>query len=338
MFDSLSECLEGVFKILKGESKFMEINIVQFVKEICCVFVVADVNYKIVKDFMDIVKEKVFGQENVLSLVKFGELMVKIVNDEFVSLMGGEVVFFDLKGKLLVIFIVGLQGFGKIIFFGKLVCYLKVNNKKSFLFVVCDVYCLVVINQFGVIGDQIKVLVYKEMENKNLVEIVFKGIVYVQVYSYDVVIIDMAGCLLVDEEMMEEIFNIKEVVQFNEMLFVVDFMIGQDVVNIVKVFNDWIDYDGVVLIKFDGDMCGGVVFFIKYIVGKLIKFVFIGEKMDMFDVFYFDCMASCILGMGDIIFFVECVEQQFDEEQAKKLEKKIKKNKFDFNDFLEQIG
>jgi signal recognition particle subunit SRP54 len=338
MFDSLSDRLEGAFKTLKGESKLTEINIAQSVKEIRRALVAADVNYKIAKDFTDTVKEKALGQENVLSSVKPGELMVKIVNDELVNLMGGEAASFDLKGKPSVILIAGLQGSGKTTFSGKLARHLKVNNKKSPLLVACDVYRPAAINQLGVIGDQIKVPVYKEMENKNPVEIALKGIAHAQAHSHDVVIIDTAGRLSVDEEMMEEISNIKEAVQPNETLFVVDSMTGQDAVNTAKAFNDRIDYDGVVLTKLDGDTRGGAALSIKYTVGKPIKFVSTGEKMDTLDVFHPDRMASRILGMGDIISFVERAEQQFDEEQAKKLEKKIKKNKFDFNDFLEQIG
>lgn len=338
MFDSLSERLEGAFKTLKGDNKLTELNIAQSVKEIRRALVAADVNYKIAKDFTDTIKEKALGTENVLNAVKPGELMVKIVNDELVNLMGGEAASFDLKGKPSVVLIAGLQGSGKTTFSGKLARHLKLNNKKSPLLVACDVYRPAAINQLGVIGDQIKVPVYKELENKNPVEIALKGIAHAQAHNHDVVIIDTAGRLSVDEEMMEEISNVKEAVQPNETLFVVDSMTGQDAVNTAKAFNDRINYDGVVLTKLDGDTRGGAALSIKYTVGKPIKFVSTGEKMDTLDVFHPDRMASRILGMGDIISFVERAEQQFDEEQAKKLEKKIKKNKFDFNDFLEQIG
>ena len=338
MFDSLSERLEGAFKTLKGESKLTDINIAQSVKEIRRALVAADVNYKIAKEFTDNVKDKALGQENVLKSVKPGQLMIKIVNDELVELMGGTAAEINLKGKPAVILIAGLQGSGKTTFSGKLAFHLKNERKKSPLLVACDVYRPAAINQLSVIGDQVKVPVYKETENKNPVEIALKGIAHAQAHNHDVVIVDTAGRLSIDEEMMTEIANIKEAIQPNETLFVVDSMTGQDAVNTAEAFNERIDYDGVVLTKLDGDTRGGAALSIKYQVGKPIKFVSMGEQMNTLDVFYPDRMASRILGMGDIISFVEMAERQFDEESAKKLEKKIKKNKFDFNDFLEQIG
>ncbi|MCB9352906.1 MAG: signal recognition particle protein, partial [Lewinellaceae bacterium] len=300
--------------------------------------VAADVNYKIAKEFTDNVKDKALGQENVLKSVKPGQLMIKIVNDELVELMGGTAAEINLKGKPAVILIAGLQGSGKTTFSGKLAFHLKNERKKSPLLVACDVYRPAAINQLSVIGDQVKVPVYKETENKNPVEIALKGIAHAQAHNHDVVIVDTAGRLSIDEEMMTEIANIKEAIQPNETLFVVDSMTGQDAVNTAEAFNERIDYDGVVLTKLDGDTRGGAALSIKYQVGKPIKFVSMGEQMNTLDVFHPDRMASRILGMGDIISFVEMAERQFDEESAKKLEKKIKKNKFDFNDFLEQIG
>ncbi|MCO6478615.1 MAG: signal recognition particle protein [Phaeodactylibacter sp.] len=338
MFDSLSERLEGAFKTLKGESKLTDINIAQSVKEIRRALVGADVNYKIAKEFTDKVKEKALGQDNVLKSVKPGQLMIKIVNDELVELMGGTAADINLKGKPAVVLVAGLQGSGKTTFSGKLAYHLKNERKKSPLLVACDVYRPAAIDQLSVIGEQVKVPVYKEAENKNPVEIALKGIAHAQAHNHDVVIVDTAGRLSIDEEMMAEIANIKAAIQPNETLFVVDSMTGQDAVNTAEAFNERIDYDGVVLTKLDGDTRGGAALSIKYQVGKPIKFVSMGEKMNTLDVFHPDRMASRILGMGDIVSFVEMAERQFDEEQAKKLEKKIKKNKFDFNDFLEQIG
>ncbi|MCO6488612.1 MAG: signal recognition particle protein [Phaeodactylibacter sp.] len=338
MFDSLSERLEGAFKTLKGESKLTDINIAQSVKEIRRALVAADVNYKIAKEFTDKVKDKALGQENVLRSVKPGQLMIKIVNDELVELMGGTAADINLRGKPAVILVAGLQGSGKTTFSGKLAYHLRNERKKSPLLVACDVYRPAAIDQLTVIGEQVKTPVYKEPENKNPVEIALKGIAHAQAHNHDVVIVDTAGRLSIDEEMMQEIANIKEAIQPNETLFVVDSMTGQDAVNTAEAFNERIDYDGVVLTKLDGDTRGGAALSIKYQVGKPIKFVSMGEKMNTLDVFHPDRMASRILGMGDIVSFVEMAERQFDDEQAKKLEKKIKKNKFDFNDFLEQIG
>jgi signal recognition particle subunit SRP54 len=338
MFNSLSERLEGAFKTLKGESSLTEINIAQSVKEIRRALVAADVNYKIAKEFTDKVKDKALGQENVLKSVKPGQLMTKIVNDELVELMGGSTAEISIKGKPSVILIAGLQGSGKTTFSGKLAYHLKNEHKKNTLLVACDVYRPAAIDQLTVIAGQVKAPIYKEPENKNPVEIALKGIAHAKDHNLDVVIVDTAGRLSVDEQMMEEIANIKEAIQPDETLFVVDSMTGQDAVNTAKAFNDQINYDGVVLTKLDGDTRGGAALSIKYTVGKPIKFVSMGEKMNTLDVFHPDRMASRILGMGDIVSFVEMAERQFDEDQAKKLEKKIKKNKFDFNDFLEQIG
>ncbi|MCG8331637.1 MAG: signal recognition particle protein [Chitinophagales bacterium] len=338
MFNSLSERLEGAFKTLKGENKLTEINVAQSVKEIRRALVAADVNYKIAKEFTDTIKDKALGQENLLKSVKPGQLMTKIVNDELVDLMGGTSVDIDLKGKPAVILIAGLQGSGKTTFTGKLALHLKTERKKRPLVVACDVYRPAAVDQLTVIADQVKCPIYKDPGNQNPVEIALQGIKHAQDHNLDVVIVDTAGRLSVDEKMMEEISNIKEAIQPSETLFVVDSMTGQDAVNTAKAFNDRLNFDGVVLTKLDGDTRGGAALSIKYTVGKPIKFVSMGEKMNTLDVFHPDRMASRILGMGDIVSFVEMAERQFDEEQAKKLEKKIKKNKFDFNDFLDQIG
>lgn len=338
MFDSLTDRLEGAFKTLKGESKLTELNIAQSVKEIRRALVAADVNYKIAKEFTDKVKEKALGQQNLLKTVKPGELMVKIVQDELTDLMGGEAADFDLKGSPAIVLIAGLQGSGKTTFSGKLANFLKNKRKKSPLLVACDVYRPAAINQISVIGEQIKVPVYKEEENKNPVEIAANAIRHAQQHNFDVLIVDTAGRLSVDEEMMQEIESIKKAILPNETLFVVDSMTGQDAVNTAEAFNERIDYDGVVLTKLDGDTRGGAALSIKYTVGKPIKFVSEGEKMDTLDVFYPDRMSQRILGMGDIVSLVEKAQEQFDEKEAERLEKKIKKNKFDFNDFLSQIN
>lgn len=338
MFESLSDRLEGAFKTLKGESRLTEINIAQSVKEIRRALVGADVNYKIAKEFTDKVKDKALGQENVLKSVKPGELMVKIVMDELVELMGGEAAELDLKNKPTVILIAGLQGSGKTTFSAKLALHLKSKKKKAPLLVACDVYRPAAIDQLTVLSEQIKVPIYKEPENKNPVEIALKSLAHAQAHNLDVVIVDTAGRLSIDEAMMAEISNIKGAILPNETLFVVDSMTGQDAVNTAKAFNEVIDYDGVVLTKLDGDTRGGAALSIKYTVGKPIKFVSAGEKMDTLDVFHPDRMAQRILGMGDIVSFVERAQHQLDEKEAKRLEKKIRKNKFDFNDFLSQIN
>ena len=337
MFDSLSGKLESAFKNIKGEGKLTEVNIAQSIKEIRRALVGADVNYKIAKEFTDKVKDQALGTRNVLKAVKPGELMVKIVMEEMTALMGGTAEGIDLNGKPTVILIAGLQGSGKTTFSGKLAKYLKAKKNKKPLLVACDVYRPAAIDQLGVLGEQINVPVYKEVGNSNPVEIAQNAVVHATEEKYDVVIVDTAGRLAIDEEMMNEISQIKEGIEPNETLFVVDSMTGQDAVNTAAAFNDVIDYDGVVLTKLDGDSRGGAALSVKYTVGKPIKFISTGEKLDALDMFYPDRMAQRILGMGDIISFVERAQDQYDEEEAKKLEKKIKKNKFDFNDFLKQI-
>lgn len=338
MFQSLSDRLEGAFKTLKGENKLTEINIAQSIKEIRRALVAADVNYKIAKEFTDNIKDKALGQDNVLKAVKPGELMIKIVLDELVSLMGGETAEANFKGKPAVVLVAGLQGSGKTTFSGKLANFLKKKHKKSPLLVACDVYRPAAIDQLTVLSEQIGVGIYKEPESKNPVEIALKSLQHAQTHGHDVVIVDTAGRLTVDEAMMDEISNLKQALLPNETLFVVDSMTGQDAVNTAKAFNDVIDYDGVVLTKLDGDTRGGAALSIKYTVGKPIKFVSTGEKMDTLDVFHPDRMARRILGFGDIVSLVEKAQEQFDEEEAKRIEAKIRKNKFDFNDFLGQIA
>ncbi len=338
MFDSLSDRLEGAFKTLKGEGKLTEINIAKSVKEIRRALVGADVNYKIAKEFTDTIKDKALGSENILSAVKPGELMVKIVNDELTELMGGQSVGINIKANPGIVLIAGLQGSGKTTFSGKLANFLKQKRKKKPLLVACDVYRPAAIEQITVLGEQIGVPVYKEEANKNVVEIAQNAIKHAKVHGFDVVIVDTAGRLAVDEEMMTEIRNIKAGINPTESLFVVDSMTGQDAVNTAKAFNEVINYDGVVLTKLDGDTRGGAALSIKYTVGKPIKFVSMGEGMDTLDVFYPERMAQRILGMGDIVSLVEKAQEQFDEKEAARLEKKIRKNKFDFNDFLSQLN
>ncbi len=337
MFENLSEKLEGAFKNLKGQGKLTEINIAKAIKDVRRALVAADVNYKIAKEFTDKVKEKALGTENVLSSVRPGELMVKIVFDEMVELMGGQSVGINIKGNPGIVLISGLQGSGKTTFTGKLAKYLKDKKKKRPLVVACDVYRPAAIDQLTVVAESVGATIYKEPDNKNPVEIAQNAIAYAKANTHDVVIVDTAGRLAVDEEMMDEIAAIKEGIHPTETLFVVDSMTGQDAVNSAKAFNDRINYDGVVLTKLDGDTRGGAALTIKYTVGKPIKFVSAGEKMDTLDVFHPDRMAQRILGMGDITSFVEKAQEQFDEKEAKRLEKKIRKNKFDFNDFLGQI-
>ncbi len=337
MFDSLSEKLDGAFKNLKGDGKLTEINVAQSIKEIRRALVGADVNYKIAKEFTDKIKDKAMGQANVLTSIKPGELMVKIVMDEMTELMGGEAVGVDLNGKPTVILIAGLQGSGKTTFTGKISKWLKEKKNKKVLVTACDVYRPAAIDQLTVLAEQVGVDIYKEPENKNPVEIAQNAIVHAVDNKLDVVIVDTAGRLAVDEEMMNEIAAIKDGIDPNETLFVVDSMTGQDAVNTAKAFNERIDYTGVVLTKLDGDTRGGAALSVKYTVGKPIKFISTGEKMDQLDMFYPERMAQRILGMGDIVSFVERAQDQFDEKEAAKLEKKIKKNKFDFNDFLKQI-
>jgi signal recognition particle subunit SRP54 len=338
MFNSLSDRLDSAFKSLTGDGKLTEINIAQSVKEIRRALVAADVNYKIAKEFTDRVKDKALGSENILKNVKPGELMVKIVQDELTELMGGQAEGISIKDNPAVILIAGLQGSGKTTFTGKLALHLKEKRKKKVLVCACDVYRPAAIDQLTVIAEQVGAAIYKEPENKNPVEIALNAIAHAQQNKYDVVIVDTAGRLSVDEQMMNEIASVKEAISPNETLFVVDSMTGQDAVNTAKAFNDRINYDGVVLTKLDGDTRGGAALSVKYTVGKPIKFISTGEKMDTLDVFHPERMAQRILGMGDIVSFVERAQDQFDEEEAKRLEKKIKKNKFDFNDFLSQIA
>jgi signal recognition particle subunit SRP54 len=337
MFDNLSERLDSAFKLLKGEGRISEINVATTVKEIRRALVDADVNYKIAKEFTDRVKDKALG-EKVLTAVSPGQLMVKIVKDELADLMGGEEVELDLSDRPTIILIAGLQGSGKTTFSGKLANYLNTKKSKKPLLVAGDVYRPAAINQLQVLGEQIKVPVYTEPENKDVVQIALNAIAHAKKEGHGVVIIDTAGRLAVDEVMMTEVANIKAAVNPKEILFVVDSMTGQDAVNTAKAFNDRLDFTGVVLTKLDGDTRGGAALSIKYTVEKPIKFVSMGEKLDTLDVFYPDRMAQRILGMGDIISLVERAQDQFDEEEAKKIEKKIRANKFDFEDFKTQLG
>ncbi|MBI5915713.1 MAG: signal recognition particle protein [Bacteroidetes bacterium] len=337
MFDNLSDKLDLAFKSLTGERKLTELNVAESIKEIRRALVAADVNYTIAKEFTEKVRGKALGTQNVLKSVNPGQLMIKIVSDELTELMGGQAAGINLKGSPSVILIAGLQGSGKTTFSGKLAHFLKTKRQKLPLLVACDVYRPAAIDQLEIIGEQISVPVYKELENKNPVEIALKSIAHAQAHGFDVVIVDTAGRLAVDEEMMREITNVREAISPNETLFVVDSMTGQDAVNTAKTFNDRLNFDGVVLTKMDGDTRGGAALSIKYTVGKPIKYVSMGEKMDTLDVFYPERMAQRILGMGDIVSLVEKAQEQFDEVEAKRLEKKIMKNKFDFNDFLSQI-
>ncbi len=338
MFENLSDKLESALKTLKGDGKLTELNIANSIKEIRRALVAADVNYKIAKEFTDKIKDKALGTENVLDSVRPGELMVKIVQDEMTELMGGQAAGINIKGNPGVILISGLQGSGKTTFSGKLAKYLKDKKAKKPLLVACDVYRPAAVDQLTVLAEQIGVPIYKEPENKNPVEISKNAIQFAKSNHNDVVIIDTAGRLSVDEQMMNEIEQIKNTIQPTETLFVVDSMTGQDAVNTAAVFNERLNFDGVVLTKLDGDTRGGAALTIKYSVGKPIKFVSSGEKMETLDVFYPDRMAQRILGMGDIVSFVERAQEQFDEKEAARLEKKIKKNKFDFNDFLGQLN
>jgi len=336
MFESLSERLEGAFKQLKGEGRLTELNVATTVKEIRRALVDADVNYKIAKEFTDKVKDKAMG-EKVLNAISPGQLMVKIVKDELASLMGGTESEFNHNGNPAVILIAGLQGSGKTTFSGKLANYLKTKKGKSPLLVAADIYRPAAIDQLTVLGGQIGVDVYSDPENKDAVAIAQAAIREAKAKNKNVVIIDTAGRLAVDEAMMTEVANIKAAVQPTEILFVVDSMTGQDAVNTAKTFNDRLDFSGVVLTKLDGDTRGGAALTIRYTVNKPIKFVSSGEKLDTIDVFYPERMAQRILGMGDITTLVERAQAQFDEEQAKKLEKKIRKNQFDFEDFKQQL-
>lgn len=336
MFENLTDRLERSFKMLKGEGKITEINVAETLKDVRRALLDADVNYKVAKSFTDTVKQKALGM-NVLTAVKPGQLMVKIVHDELAKLMGGEASELQLKSKPSIILMSGLQGSGKTTFSGKLANMLKQKQHKNPLLVACDVYRPAAIDQLKVVGEGIGVPVYSEPENKNVNEIALNAIQQAKAKGNDVVIIDTAGRLAVDEQMMDEIASLKEAVHPDETLFVVDSMTGQDAVNTAKEFNDRLDFDGVVLTKLDGDTRGGAALSIRTVVTKPIKFIGTGEKMDAIDVFHPARMADRILGMGDIVSLVERAQEQFDEEEARKLQKKIQKNKFDFNDFLNQI-
>ena len=336
MFENLSDRLERSFKILKGEGQITEINVASTLKDVRRALLDADVNFKVAKNFTDKVKEKALGM-NVLTAVKPGQLMVKIVHDELADLMGGEAVDINLDGHPAIILMSGLQGSGKTTFSGKLANLLKSKRNKKPLLVACDVYRPAAIEQLKVVGEQIQVPVYAEPENKDVVAIAQHAIQEAKAKGNDVVIVDTAGRLAVDEEMMNEIASLKESLHPSETLFVVDATTGQDAVNTAKEFNDRLDFDGVILTKLDGDTRGGAALSIRTIVTKPIKFVGTGEKMEALDVFHPNRMADRILGMGDIVSLVERAQEQFDEEEAKRLQRKIQKNKFDFNDFLGQI-
>ena len=336
MFENLSDRLERSFKILKGEGKITEINVAETLKDVRRALLDADVNYKVAKSFTDTVKKKALGM-NVLTAVKPSQLMVKIVHDELAELMGGEAAELKLNGRPSIILMSGLQGSGKTTFSGKLANMLKQKQHKNPLLVACDVYRPAAIEQLKVVGAQIGVPVYTEDGNKDVCAIAANAVREAKAKSHDVVIVDTAGRLAVDEQMMDEISRLKDSLNPDETLFVVDAMTGQDAVNTAKEFNDRLDFDGVVLTKLDGDTRGGAALSIRTVVTKPIKFVGTGEKMEAIDVFHPSRMADRILGMGDIVSLVERAQEQFDEEEAKKLQKKIQKNKFDFNDFLGQI-
>ncbi len=336
MFESLSDRLERSFKVLKGQGKITEINIAETTKEIRKALLDADVSFNIAKEFTNSVKEKALGM-NVINAVSPSQLMVKITYDELITLMGSQAVDINLKGSPAVILMAGLQGSGKTTHSAKLANLLKTKRGKKPLLAACDVYRPAAIDQLQVLGEQIGVEVYAEPENKKPVEIAQNAVRRAKDYGYDVVIIDTAGRLAVDEEMMNEITNIKNAVNPQEILFVVDSMTGQDAVNTAKAFNDRLNFDGVILTKLDGDTRGGAALTIRKVVDKPIKFVGMGEKMEALDVFHPDRMAERILGMGDIRSFVERAQEQFDDEEAAKLSKKLAKNQFDFNDFNQQI-
>lgn len=336
MFENLSEKLERSFKILKGQGKISEINVAETLKDVRRALLDADVNYKVAKNFTDTVKAKAIGQ-NVINAIKPQELMVKIVHDELAALMGGETASVNLSGNPTVILMSGLQGSGKTTFSGKLAKKLKSEKGKRPLLVACDVYRPAAIEQLKVLAEQISVPVYTEEGNKNPVEIAENAIKYAKLNHLDLVIVDTAGRLAVDEQMMNEIAAIKKAIKPQETLFVVDSMTGQDAVNTAKEFNDRLDFDGVVLTKLDGDTRGGAALSIRTVVTKPIKFVGTGEKLDAVDLFHPSRMADRILGMGDIVSLVEKAQQQFDEKQALELQRKIQKNQFNFNDFLAQI-
>ena len=336
MFDNLSNKLEKALHVLKGHGQITEINVAETLKEVRRALLDADVNYTIAKEFTARVKTKALGS-NVLTTLQPGQLMVKIVHDELTELMGGDATGVNLSGNPSVILMSGLQGSGKTTFSGKLANFFKNKKNKKPLLVACDVYRPAAIDQLHIVGQQIGVEVFSEKENRNPVDIAQKGLAYAKSNGYNVVIIDTAGRLAVDEHMMKEIADIHHAVTPQETLFVVDAMTGQDAVNTAKAFNDVLNFDGVVLTKLDGDTRGGAAISIKSVVNKPIKFVGTGEKMDAIDIFYPSRMADRILGMGDVVSLVERAQEQFDEEQARKLQKKIAKNQFGFDDFLSQI-
>ena len=336
MFENLTDKFERAFKVLKGQGQISEINVAETLKEVRRALLDADVNFKIAKDFTNTVKEKAMGQ-NVLTSISPSQLMIKVCHEELVNLMGGNEVEINIKGNPGIILMAGLQGSGKTTFTGKLGNYLKTKKGKNPLLVACDVYRPAAIDQLHVLGEQLGIDVYSNREEKNPVKIAEEGVQHAKSKGYNVVIIDTAGRLAVDEKMMSEIADVKKAIQPTETLFVVDAMTGQDAVNTAKSFDDRINFDGVVLTKLDGDTRGGAALTIKSVVNKPIKFVGTGEKMDALDVFYPARMADRILGKGDIVTLVERAQEQFDEEEARKLQKKIKKNKFDFNDFYGQL-
>ena len=337
MFNNLSEKLDKALHVLKGHGQITEINVAETLKEVRRALLDADVNFKIAKNFTNTVKEKALGQ-NVLTTLNPGQLMVKLVKDELTSLMGGDSVGLNLSGTPTVILMSGLQGSGKTTFSGKLALYLKTKKTKQVLLTACDVYRPAAIEQLQVVGEQIGVEVYTEIDNKNPVEIAKNAVKHAKANGKNVVIIDTAGRLAIDEQMMTEIANIHKAVQPQETLFVVDAMTGQDAVNTAKAFNDVLNFEGVILTKLDGDTRGGAALSIKSVVDKPIKFIGTGEKMEALDVFYPERMADRILGMGDVVSLVERAQEQYDEEEARKIQKKIAKNQFGFDDFLKQIG
>ena len=336
MFDNLSERLERSFKILKGEGKITEINVAETLKDVRRALLDADVNYKVAKNFTDTVKEKALGQ-NVLTAVKPSQLMVKIVHDELTTLMGGDTAEIELKGRPAVILMSGLQGSGKTTFSGKLARMMKSKKNRKPLLVACDVYRPAAIEQLKVLGQQVEVPVYSELDSKDPVQIALNAIQEAKAKGYDLVIVDTAGRLAIDEQMMNEIEAIKKAINPDATLFVVDAMTGQDAVNTAREFNERLDFTGVVLTKLDGDTRGGAALSIRTVVNKPIMFVGTGEKLDAVDQFHPARMADRILGMGDIVSLVERAQEQYDEEEAKRLQKKIQKNQFDFNDYLTQI-
>ncbi|RFN58610.1 signal recognition particle protein [Marixanthomonas ophiurae] len=336
MFDNLSDKLDKAMHVLKGHGQITEVNVAETLKEVRRALLDADVNFKTAKEFTNTVKEKALGQ-NVLTSLQPGQLMVKLVKDELTKLMGGDTAGIDLSGSPSVILMSGLQGSGKTTFSGKLANYLKTKKTKKPLLVACDVYRPAAINQLHVVGEQIKVEVYSEEGNKNPVQIAQNAIAHAKQNGNNAVIIDTAGRLAIDEAMMTEIADIHKAIQPNETLFVVDAMTGQDAVNTAKTFNERLNFDGVVLTKLDGDTRGGAAISIKSVVNKPIKFIGTGEKMDAIDVFHPARMADRILGMGDVVSLVERAQEQFDEDESRKLQKKIAKNQFGFDDFIKQI-